>query len=1261
MSNKKNNIQYDEWGDPIGKVPAPKEPTVLDEWNDPVKYLRVNKDEYKEHMSEQDKLRLEKELVDRGLIYPRAHYLPKGRLRGIVALLLAFFFGIFIIFGAVIGAGVAASVTPMDKIFSLFKWDPEQYNEYLAAEYTKLSVTDFVKSLADKEFNSLDDLAEISPYVANLIDDLFDEEGKGVFDSGFTLSKYGIKVDKAALMTTDFKDLGKYITDTVVKDIELGGLLTGVGVDMSDPILRALCFGEEGVDYTVDAEGKIVMNTDKTPLTLGTIMDDPTGMLDNVRLGTLLEVNKDSEAILLALCYGEKDVDYTIDENGKIVMNEGRTALTVGDLMKTDEDGKNGFLARLDTVGLGTVLEVGPESDAILLALCYGEKGVNYDIIDGKIVMKKGYTALSVGELMNGDTVMDRLNDIRLATLLNPGDDPILLALCYGKEGVDYTVNADGSITPITDPLTLGELTSGELDMMKRIEPIDLGTLLGVTSKSDPVLIALCYGEKGEDKDYTVTDDGKIVMNEGKTALTVGDLTGEGNALSDTIGKMKIGTLLNIDPTAEGTSDLMKALADKTVNDLNEEETLNSLTIGELTGTDASAKGILGQIYSWTIADLKEPDMIDTLNIGKLLDVDLDDPGTSALMKALSKKTVGQLKTGGVDDLTIGDLTGAGASSKGILGAIHEWTVKDLNDETKFNNLQIGVLVGADESTTGILGAIRNWTIQDLKDGNKIDDLEIGVLIGAGATTGLMAAIAGWTVGDLKEGNKVETLKISDIVGTEVKGGFMSAIADWTVADLKNEHRINRLRIGDVLGMEDATSGFMASIKDWRLEDLSSESKINSLTLGSVMTIDTDAPQILRALQDTPIGGLAHRMDTLRLSEIMDVEGNNILKHLANSTLGSLSDDLQALTIGQVFADDIYSYLDTSAGGKSYKQMHDYYFGLNTDGTDNTDKYRYTLEKFNKNDTYRPTAYKFQENETVVTYYYDTTGNKEVTLSYQYTGSTDPVAPETPILSKDGKLYVVTKIDVKPTYAYGIVDFDIGGVSSTPYTGAVTEDGKGNYFTQEANPRELDRYITAYTYTLNGEPVTRNVTYGKIKDATENLDLRSYTIDTTSDSSTIYEGNGGYYIESEREIELVYLDGSSKVDASNVEERYRTSTGRTLDRYLSGVWYLMLNGKKDGKPLTETPILNMGNIMGGAANSLQHTMLAELWFNGILDENPYVELSKTGLEFFVDRDGNPKDTETSVTNLNEVYISEMFSLVGDLVDRIPSAAGGLGG
>ena len=107
MSKKRDKKpqEYDEWGDPVkagSGAPQEEYPDIIDEWGDPVSYSSAQREKERVR-SDRERILLEKELVEQGLIYPRAHYMPRGRARGIIACLLSFLFGMFVILGAMVG------------------------------------------------------------------------------------------------------------------------------------------------------------------------------------------------------------------------------------------------------------------------------------------------------------------------------------------------------------------------------------------------------------------------------------------------------------------------------------------------------------------------------------------------------------------------------------------------------------------------------------------------------------------------------------------------------------------------------------------------------------------------------------------------------------------------------------------------------------------------------------------------------------------------------------------------------------------------------------------------------------------------------------------------------------------------------------------------------------------------------------------------------------------------------------------------------
>lgn len=83
---------------------------------------------------------------------------------------------------------------------------------------------------------------------------------------------------------------------------------------------------------------------------------------------------------------------------------------------------------------------------------------------------------------------------------------------------------------------------------------------------------------------------------------------------------------------------------------------------------------------------------------------------------------------------------------------------------------------------------------------------------------------------------------------------------------------VNDIKIGDIFEIDSTSSKLLVSIQDWTVEDLGKQEKIDSIPLSNV---------------------------------VEDVNSNFYLKHLSNSTLGTLTDDINNLTIMQLFENSI--------------------------------------------------------------------------------------------------------------------------------------------------------------------------------------------------------------------------------------------------------------------------------------------------------------------------------------------------------------------
>lgn len=128
-----------------------------------------------------------------------------------------------------------------------------------------------------------------------------------------------------------------------------------------------------------------------------------------------------------------------------------------------------------------------------------------------------------------------------------------------------------------------------------------------------------------------------------------------------------------------------------------------------------------------------------------------------------------------------------------------------------------------------------------------------------------------------------------------------------TIGDLTRE--FDQLTISDMIDIDENSHPLLSAIGDWTMDDIGSKDKINSLTLGDLLGEESQNAKILQALADVPIGEIPAEIDNITLGDMVKIgAGDTLLGSLRGSTLKSLAEDLKALTLQQMFADDVYEY-----------------------------------------------------------------------------------------------------------------------------------------------------------------------------------------------------------------------------------------------------------------------------------------------------------------------------------------------------------------
>lgn len=540
---------------------------------------------------------------------------------------------------------------------------------------------------------------------------------------------------------------------------------------------------------------------------------------------------------------------------------------------------------------------------------------------------------------------------------------------------------------------------------------------------------------------------------------------------------------------------------------------------------------------------------------------------------------------------------------------------------------------------------------------------------------------------------------ISDIISIdESTSGLLYAIRDWTVNDLGNQARLERLKLSQVVTIDENASNILKAMSGWRISDLSDQKKIDSLTLGDVISVGDDSPSILKALKDTRLGELAQATQELRLVDLLGTEAvqqNRLLKNLAFSSVSTLAADMDTLTVGQVYGDQIYSYLDLGADGtgKTYADYISGYEPGDPDGQTNEnrpDPIRYDADSFKLTQTRLLLDPEGQETQTqVLQGWFRTADGKYV-----------PVDEDDVRRTADGALARIEIFLTPDSYVWNTVDYDNGGAltplpagtigtDTTGYTveqngteGTPVTDGGADlyYLTERTVPSaegdtvqkvaypvmedangqfvrvremedgaeyssvrriDLERTVAGYVYTQDGSPVALdengNVLYGE-GDAQQALEIRT----RVSGDKTLY------YILSQETVEQLYYYENAGNYISVTEDDFRivytadwteqdgtvTIEDHRVDRFLDGIWYVLFGRDEEGNPVdnSDTPILEIAPKISGATDLINSLPLWELWLHGVINENPFAVISYT-------------ENQTDYSNLNQLNVGSVIRYI----------------
>ena len=841
--------------------------------------------------TKQEKL-LEKEEKkrERRIMKEKAKQYDGGFMSRCVALLIGFILGIIDTIGGAGGLGYYFISKKTIKEVAEYAGSSFDIDKYLASEYSEKTLLEIIKNF-DQISGKLkgaeaciDSLAEISPYVSELADTLSQK-----------LSDFGLDVDTAKLKSTPFKQLQTFLQDTL-QSTRLGKF---IGAKPDGTLMGLLCYGEEGVNYTLDENGNIVWIGDSHELTVGDFMDnnDTADIFKRLSLKAVMSTSgevKSDDPITRALVYGTKGVDYYLytDADGNEAI--GMLPLTytfdydeaAGKNVLTDDHGKAVSFFKVD----GAYIEV-REKESDETPSLYLQK----DAADGvwyaypakedcgtkeKRVLHK-FTSL--GDIMKGD-FMGMAEGVELASLLQitAESEGAMIALAYGNEGVDYKIteqtDGEGNVTKTIEmlgkskPRTIKDLRAGNV----KFEDLELGSVLKIKPHdgSNDTMINLAYGEEG--KHYTFDEATKKITWLPKRYIEQADglYRADGNKIEDAVrGADGMWSF-----TENGVS--YKTVLPDGANALGK-HTFYIYADGDGDKTPVCYK-------ERTISDLKNlqtSDLIGGATLENMLKVNASTDGVLRSLAYGKEGVTYKIENGEVVMLPIE------YSFDGT-----KWTDENGTEITSPSPINLGghvyeFLRTKDGHTqyvyaTATDGAAGSYRVCDA--------------LGAELTHKKRSIDALQSDNAKEVFNEIELRavipeKIDDSINLYLLYG-KEGINYEIVLDSEGNKTIKLLTAPKTIASLRQTGDDSIFVK-----------LRQDLTIGELLGDKANGNKVLENLKDATLDNLGEEINKLTIGNIVDnAESNKILKHLSDATLTDLDERINKLTITEIFEDEIF-------------------------------------------------------------------------------------------------------------------------------------------------------------------------------------------------------------------------------------------------------------------------------------------------------------------------------------------------------------------
>lgn len=785
-------------------------------------------------------------------------------------------------------------------------------------------VSDVIGGLGDG--STLGHISAISPFVGNTV--------KGLLENP-NFSSLGIPFEYEKIMSAPFAGaeegeliLADYLVSTFMKT-PVGsfiGAFLEEGTEIS-PLITALCYGQEGVDYVVLEDGTIQSYT--KPLTINDFFaSDILSMLDNVPLDVLLTVDVE-DPLMRAIAYGA-NTHYTLttneDETKSVQMNQMR-------LTYKRANNEYVFFDANDIKNQKEITYTSCDVNGNTATLTFETGRVDVDenpiyktwyvdLVSGNVWQDEEravpllYSKVTIGALRNdAASVIEvvSLPDIIQVDESNPGP---IKAIVYAADGTPRTIeDLRNNANEIINGMKVAEVLDVQYGEGSPLESIifkqdtdDKGNPL-VDTLGRPIMRSLTIKELGDDKDiidnikladvltvtedthpaiqsiiYQTDDNGEFITdaNGEKISNTLKDLTSN----SSIIDKIRLDDVITVN---EDTHPALKSIIYQTDDN------------GEFI-TDAN-----GNLVSRILKDLSE-DNNDIINGIKLSDV--MDTTDSMLLSIIYEEGYVVDEDGKVisgKSRTLKDFSGDGAQD--IVNGVKLADVLDVKADS--HPALIFLAYGSDEptDTPRTLGEIRD------KGDDLINEIPLSYII----TPNFDDKVVTYLIYGLK-GIHFE-LQVYEVAGVEITTPIMLQrhIAIYN-GEVYNEY-------GEKLSASEYVLNGTQTFTETQGTAETEDDVTYTLTNGVIQTltakdgnvadvyylVDSEGNDVM--FEETTLAEFAGSENSItkltsRLTarDILGdkVDENAMLKHLADTPIDQLTTEINKLTFDQVFADEIY-------------------------------------------------------------------------------------------------------------------------------------------------------------------------------------------------------------------------------------------------------------------------------------------------------------------------------------------------------------------